>query len=139
MASLCDSKEDIVKGLGNSLPALERFFQTLRVPVWSTDAALAIIKTAQESYGLERQWLVINNHRVEELNRQYDALLQESDQQAATLSAKLTEAQVVAESFKELAVVNASNNRNRTATDCDGAIPYLTLFSGDEKDITKRT
>jgi hypothetical protein len=26
MAGLCDIKEDIIKGLGNSLPALERFF-----------------------------------------------------------------------------------------------------------------
>jgi hypothetical protein len=90
IAGLHDIKEDIVKGLGNSLPALERFFQTLRVPVWSTDAALEIIKTAQESDGPERQWRIINNYLVEELNRQYDALLQESDHQAATLSDKLT-------------------------------------------------
>jgi hypothetical protein len=55
MADLRDIKDDIVKGLGNSLPTLERFFQTLRVPVWSTDAALAIIKTGQESDGPERQ------------------------------------------------------------------------------------
>ena len=33
MAGLHDIKEDIVKGLGNSLPTLERFFQTLSVPV----------------------------------------------------------------------------------------------------------
>ena len=67
-AGIYDIKEDIVKDLGNSLVALERFFQTLRVPVWSTDAALEIIKTAQESDGPERQWLVINNHLVDELN-----------------------------------------------------------------------
>ena len=80
MAGLRDIKEDIVKGLGNSLPALERFFKTLRVPVWSTDVAREIIKNAQESDGSERQWLFINNLLVEELNRRYDALLQESDQ-----------------------------------------------------------
>jgi hypothetical protein len=68
MAGMRDIKEDIVKGLGNSLPTLERFFQTLRVPVWFTDTALEIIKTAQETDGPERQWLVINNHLVEVLN-----------------------------------------------------------------------
>jgi hypothetical protein len=51
MAGLHDIKEDIVKGLGNSLPSLERFFQTLRVPVWSTDVAFEIIKTTQASDG----------------------------------------------------------------------------------------
>ena len=53
MASLRDIKEDIVKGLGNSLPALERFFKTLSVPVWLTDTALEIIKNAQELDGPE--------------------------------------------------------------------------------------
>ena len=53
MAGLRDIKEDIVKGLGDSLPSLGRFFQTLSVPVWSTDAALEIIKNAQESDGPE--------------------------------------------------------------------------------------
>jgi hypothetical protein len=33
MASVHDIKEDIVKGLGNSLPVLERCFQMLRVLV----------------------------------------------------------------------------------------------------------
>jgi hypothetical protein len=47
---------------------------------------LDIIKIAKESDGPERQWLVITNHLVEELNRRYDALLQESDHQTATLS-----------------------------------------------------
>jgi hypothetical protein len=79
MAGLCDIKEDIIKGLGNSLPALERFFQTLSVLVWSTDIALEIIKNAQALYSPERQWLYINNHLVEERNRRYDAFLQESD------------------------------------------------------------
>jgi hypothetical protein len=80
MAGMRDIKENIVKGLGNSLPTMERFFQTLSVPVWSTDVALVIIKNAQESDSPERQWLFINNLLVEELNRRYDALLQESDQ-----------------------------------------------------------
>ena len=53
MAGLRDIKEDIVKGLGNSLPALERFFKTLSVPVWLTDTALEIIKNAQELDGPE--------------------------------------------------------------------------------------
>src|ERR1700716_3103580 len=119
MAGLRDIKEDIIKGLSNSLPVLERFFQTLRVPVWSTDTALKIIKNAQESDGPERQWLVINNHLGEEINHQYYALLQESDQQAATLSDKLTEAQAVAESYRELALANASNSSSRMETDRD--------------------
>jgi hypothetical protein len=110
----------------------------LRVLVWSTNAALKIIKTAQESDGPERQWLVINNHLVEELNCRYDALLQQSDHQVATLSDKLTEAQAVAENFRELALVNASNsNSSHTETDRDGAMSYPTPFSGDEKDTTK--
>ena len=141
MAGLRDIKKDIVKGLGDSLPSLGRFFQTLSVPVWSTDAALEIIKNAQESDGPERQWLFINNLLVEELNRRYDALLQESDQQAATLSDRLTEAQAVAESYRELALANASNSNSSscTETDRDGAMPHPTPFSGDEKDRTKRT
>src|SRR3981081_4635850 len=139
MAGLRDIKEDIVKGLGDSLPSLGRFFQTLSVPVWSTDAALEIIKNAQESDGPERQWLHINNRLVEELHRRYDALLQESDQQAATLSHRLTEAQAVAESYRELALANASNSSSCTETDRDGAMPHPTPFSGDEKDTTKRT
>ena len=88
-AGFRDIKEDIVKGLdsgGDTLTALKRFFQTLSVPVWSPDVALDIIKIARESDGPERQWLVITNHLVEELNRRYDALLQESDHQTATLS-----------------------------------------------------
>src|SRR3981081_3387536 len=139
MAGLRDIKEDIVKGLGNSLPALERFFQTLSVLVWLTDAALEIIKNAEESDGPERQWLFINNLLVEELHRRYDALLQESDQQAATLSHRLTEAQAVAESYRELALANASNSSSRTETERDGAMPHPTPFSGNEKDTTKRT
>ena len=131
MASLRNSKEDIIKGLGNSLPALERFSQTLSVPVWSTDSALEIIKNAQESDGPERQWLFINNLLVEELNRRYDALLQESDQQVATLSDRLTKAQAVGESYRELALANASNSSSRTETDRDGAMPHPTPFSGD--------
>ena len=74
-AGFRDIKEDIVKGIGNILPTLKRFFQTLSLPVWSSDATLNIIKTAQESEGPERQWLIINNPLVEELNRRYDALL----------------------------------------------------------------
>src|SRR3981081_4576506 len=139
MAGLRDIKEDIVKGLGDSLPSLGRFFQTLSVLVWSTDAALEIIKNAQESDGPERQWLFINNLLVEELNRRYDALLQESDKQAATLPDRLTEAQAVAESYRELALANASNSSSRTETDRDGAMPHPIPFSGDEKDTTKRT
>jgi hypothetical protein len=46
MGGLHDIKEDIIKGLGNSLPTLERFFQTLSIQVWATDAARAIIKNA---------------------------------------------------------------------------------------------
>ena len=133
MAGLRDIKEDIVKGLGDSLPSLGRFFQTLSVPVWSTDAALEIIKNAQESDGPERQWLHINNRLVEELNRRYDALLQESDQQAATLSDKLTEAQAVAESFRELALANVSNRSSRMETDHNRVMPHPTPFCGDEK------
>jgi hypothetical protein len=53
MASIRDIKENIVKGLGNFLPALERFFETLSILVWSTTAALEIIKNAQESDGPE--------------------------------------------------------------------------------------
>jgi hypothetical protein len=48
MVGLRDIKEDMVKGVGNSLPVLARFFQILSVPVWSTDAALEIIKNIQE-------------------------------------------------------------------------------------------
>ena len=46
--------------------------------------------------------LHLNNLLVEELNHRYDALLQESDKQAAMLSDRLTEAQAVIESYKEL-------------------------------------
>jgi hypothetical protein len=55
MAGIRDIKEDIVKGLGNSLPAMERFLQTLSIPVWSTAVALEIIKTVQESDGPKQQ------------------------------------------------------------------------------------
>jgi hypothetical protein len=138
-ASLRDIKEDIVKGLGNTLPALKRFFQTLSVPVWSPDTALNIIKAARESDGPEWQWLIITNHLIVELNTRYDTLLQESDNQATVLTDKLIDTQAVAASFRELALANASNSSSHTATDRDGAMPYPTPFSGDDKDSTKRT
>jgi hypothetical protein len=56
----------------------------------------------------------------------------------ATLSDKLIEAQAVAESFRELALGNASNSSsNHIETDRDGAIPHPTPFSDDEKDTAK--
>jgi hypothetical protein len=55
MASCYDIKEDIVKGIGNTLAVLKRFFQTLSLPVWPSDAMLNLIKTTQESAGVERQ------------------------------------------------------------------------------------
>jgi hypothetical protein len=60
--------------------------------------------------------------------------LQESDQQVAMLSDKLTKAQAVAESFRELALANASNSNNHTETDLDGVMPYPIPFNGDKKD-----
>ena len=74
-AGFCDIKEDIIKGIGNTLPSLKRFFQTLSLPVWSFNATLNIIKTAQESDSLEPQWLIINNHLVEEFNRRYNTVM----------------------------------------------------------------
>jgi hypothetical protein len=132
-------KEDIVKGLDNTLPVVKRFFQTLNVPVWSPTTALNSIKAAKESDGPERQWLIITNHLVAKLNTRDDELLQASDNQVTVLTDKLTDAQAVDESFRELALVNASNSSSYTATDRDWVMPYLTPFSGDDKDSTKRT
>ena len=134
-----DIKEDIIKGLVDTLPALKRFFQTLNVPVWAPESTLNIIKAAKKSEGPERQWLIITNHLVAELNTRYDKLLQEADHQATTLSDKLVDVQAVAESFRELALANASNSNSRAAADRDGAMPHPAPFSGDETNSTKRT
>jgi hypothetical protein len=75
MADFRDIKEDIVKGISNILPTLQRFFQLLRPLVLAFAATLNIIKTTQESDGPKRQWLIITNYMVEELNRRYDSLL----------------------------------------------------------------
>ena len=138
-AGLRDIKEDIAKGLDETLPALKRFFQTLNAQVWSYDSTINLIKTAKKSDGPERQWLIITNHLVEELNRRYDNLVQESDNQTTALSDKLADAQAVAESFRELALANASNSNSRAAADRDGAMPHPALFSGNETNSTKRT
>jgi hypothetical protein len=110
----------------------------LSIPVWSPDTTLNNIKAARESDGPKRQWLIITNHLVVELNTQYDKLLQESNNQATVLTDQFTDTQVVVASFRTLALVNARNRSSHTATDYDGTMPYPTPFSGDDKDSTNQ-
>lgn len=135
-AEVRDRRQDIIKELGGSHPAMCKFFSNLKVPVEADGEPIALLKAAKGGNSIAVKWLAITEFMVQ-------TLLNEGERLDSVVRQREVTIQATKEALTAALTANAArgSTTNDELNDWEESIPmpHPTPFTGDTEDKAERT